>query len=316
MQDEGDDIYKNLKRSYTTTDSIAKSLSKEKCIFGCRHERCKKTDSTSESIFDKMYRHPSNYDHPEYQDDNVFNNFDDDEKYEQITLEQILHLNEQPSQQVEEPIHTVQDNCARFKEDHDMETEIALSETNWYNAMRNGKPCEPQADKNDQTGPKKARQQIFSDDRSIFSETPTNIVYGYIVNEDKPKIQSCNCSKSKCLKMYCECFKNDMVCGPHCNCTDCKNTVENIESIKRLKEQFKPKIAKKTKPEDEPCNCRNSQCANNYCPCHKNGKTCGPKCQCFSCENPMNLRIRKDKFGNPITFQLSDFQNAYKPHYN
>jgi len=316
MQDDGDDIYKNLKFRNITTDSMTQGLSKEKSIFGCRHEKCKKADSTTRNIFDKMYRHPSNYDHPEYEDDNVFNNFDEDEKIEQITLEQILRLDDQPNQQAEEPIYTAQNNYCRFKEDHDMETEIALSETNWYNAIRNGQPYQPQTEEKDQNGPKRARQQIFSDDQSIISQTPTSIVYGNITNEIKPKKQGCNCSKSKCLKMYCECFKNDIVCGPHCNCTDCKNTVENIESIKRLKAQFKPKISKNTKPEDEPCNCRNSMCANNYCPCHKMGKICGPKCQCISCENPMNLRMRKDKYGNPITFKLSDFDNTFRPQYN
>ena len=34
----------------------------------------------------------------------------------------------------------------------------------------------------------------------------------------------CNCKKSRCLKMYCECFARGAVCGVECNCYDCCNT--------------------------------------------------------------------------------------------
>ena len=37
-------------------------------------------------------------------------------------------------------------------------------------------------------------------------------------------IDGCNCSKSNCLKMYCECFKAGKRCGDQCKCTNCLNT--------------------------------------------------------------------------------------------
>lgn len=39
------------------------------------------------------------------------------------------------------------------------------------------------------------------------------------------KIQTvgCNCRKSKCLKMYCECFHLQIFCSQNCNCIDCGN---------------------------------------------------------------------------------------------
>lgn len=307
MRGQGDDIYKDIKFSNTTKDSTNGSLNRDKSIFGCNHINNNKNDSVSRSIFNKMYRHPSNYDSPEYRDDDVFNTLDSDEKYEQLTLNQILRLSPQPSQQVQETNLQPETDQCNFEEDHDMETEIALSETNWYNAMRTGRIRSSQADINIQNGEKNARQEIFTDDKSIFSETATNIVYGNLVNEIKPKKVGCSCSKSKCLKMYCECFKSGTICGPDCNCNGCKNTTENIESIRRLKEQFKPKIkTNNINSKDEACTCRHSLCANNYCPCHKLGKTCGPKCQCFSCENPVNIRFRKDKFGKPILFRANN----------
>ena len=36
----------------------------------------------------------------------------------------------------------------------------------------------------------------------------------------------CNCKKSHCLKLYCECFSNKTYCGG-CNCINCLNTREN-----------------------------------------------------------------------------------------
>ena len=29
---------------------------------------------------------------------------------------------------------------------------------------------------------------------------------------------TCNCKKSKCLKLYCDCFTYGLTCGPECNC--------------------------------------------------------------------------------------------------
>ncbi|CAN0559141.1 unnamed protein product, partial [Laminaria digitata] len=35
----------------------------------------------------------------------------------------------------------------------------------------------------------------------------------------------CGCSKSACLKRYCECFNGGIACSDKCRCKDCKNTV-------------------------------------------------------------------------------------------
>lgn len=40
----------------------------------------------------------------------------------------------------------------------------------------------------------------------------------------------CNCKKSKCLKLYCQCFAAMMHCGENCNCNDCSNRIES-ESV-------------------------------------------------------------------------------------
>jgi hypothetical protein len=37
---------------------------------------------------------------------------------------------------------------------------------------------------------------------------------------------SCSCSKTHCLKMYCACFSNSKLCSRDCHCIDCDNTLE------------------------------------------------------------------------------------------
>lgn len=35
--------------------------------------------------------------------------------------------------------------------------------------------------------------------------------------------RGCNCSKTECLKNYCECFKEKLGCSRFCKCVNCKN---------------------------------------------------------------------------------------------
>lgn len=43
----------------------------------------------------------------------------------------------------------------------------------------------------------------------------------------------CNCSSSGCLKLYCECFKNNRFCGSLCRCQCCKNTGAECHQVAR-----------------------------------------------------------------------------------
>uniref|UniRef100_A0A7S1FPP5 CRC domain-containing protein n=1 Tax=Corethron hystrix TaxID=216773 RepID=A0A7S1FPP5_9STRA len=65
------------------------------------------------------------------------------------------------------------------------------------------------------------------------------------------KRNPCNCKKSRCLKLYCECFANEIYCDG-CNCNDCQNIaayeIKRVEAIKATKAKnpnaFKQKIHK------------------------------------------------------------------------
>lgn len=56
--------------------------------------------------------------------------------------------------------------------------------------------------------------------------------YGNLGVGSGPK---CSCSKSKCLKLYCECFAKGVHCGPECSCSCCKNLEDYTDIIEQSK---------------------------------------------------------------------------------
>uniref|UniRef100_A0A3P8VSD9 Lin-54 DREAM MuvB core complex component n=1 Tax=Cynoglossus semilaevis TaxID=244447 RepID=A0A3P8VSD9_CYNSE len=107
----------------------------------------------------------------------------------------------------------------------------------------------------------------------------------------------CNCTKSQCLKLYCDCFANGEFCN-NCNCNNCFNNLEHeTERLKAIKtcldrnpEAFKPKIGKGKEGESERrhskgCNCKRSGCLKNYCECYEAKIMCSSICKCIGCKN-------------------------------
>jgi len=84
-----------------------------------------------------------------------------------------------------------------------------------------------------------------------------------IVNEElcsskrKKKKVCCNCKKSRCLKLYCDCFNRGQPCAGDCSCVNCLNTEahfkERQEAMNSVLEKnpsaFKPKIDRTNSPE-------------------------------------------------------------------
>uniref|UniRef100_A0A2P2JIN9 CRC domain-containing protein n=2 Tax=Rhizophora mucronata TaxID=61149 RepID=A0A2P2JIN9_RHIMU len=119
----------------------------------------------------------------------------------------------------------------------------------------------------------------------------------------------CNCKKSKCLKLYCECFAAGVYCIEPCSCQDCFNKPIHEETVLGTRKQiesrnplaFAPKVIRSSEsvPEigDETnktpasarhkrgCNCKKSNCLKKYCECYQGGVGCSINCRCEGCKN-------------------------------
>ena len=107
------------------------------------------------------------------------------------------------------------------------------------------------------------------------------------VNEDDP-LNPCMCKKSRCLKLYCECFNKGRSCTADCYCVNCRNTPRHdaersiaiAEILMRNPDAFKPRV--KTTIQ---CRCKRSACLKKYCDCFSHGVYCSATCRCKGCEN-------------------------------
>lgn len=108
---------------------------------------------------------------------------------------------------------------------------------------------------------------------------------------------ACHCKKSKCLRLYCECFAKGLICGVDCACEGCHNT-EELKDLRELvvqetleKNPFAFKSKYKRLKEDERllhsrgCNCSKTGCVKKYCECYNAGTGCSRLCKCSNCKN-------------------------------
>lgn len=166
-----------------------------------------------------------------------------------------------------------------------------------------------------------------------FSD-PSTLLKQNIVNKNKPVVLGCKCKKTKCLKLYCECFAAKSFCKDTCSCTECLNREEKNNNKERniaihsflVKNQptvFKPEENLFYFKNDEVnnavsvdklkkgCNCRKSHCLKKYCECFEAKRKCDIFCKCEDCRNMEGGFLEFNK-GNEGKFQAPDFAQLVK----
>ncbi|KAL4443018.1 hypothetical protein ABPG77_008509 [Micractinium sp. CCAP 211/92] len=121
------------------------------------------------------------------------------------------------------------------------------------------------------------------------SAAPAALLPGMQDREQRP----CNCKRSMCLKMYCECFAAGGFCAPSCSCLNCSNTPSEIAAVQAAREivlaknprAFEVKVTA-ADGHKRGCRCKRSKCLKKYCECFHAGARCNPDvCQCEDCRN-------------------------------
>jgi len=115
-------------------------------------------------------------------------------------------------------------------------------------------------------------------------------------NSNQDHTVFCNCKKSRCLKLYCDCFRIIKYCDG-CNCNDCANTsgydhvrVQAMNAIlERNSGAFKPRVTENPSSSGKGhlngCHCKKSACLKKYCECFSGSAPCTDKCRCNDCKN-------------------------------
>lgn len=71
-------------------------------------------------------------------------------------------------------------------------------------------------------GPSNKSRKLTNEEREA-PRSPTQIAAAL---RDEIENTGCTCKKTRCLKLYCQCFGVKIYCGPHCRCFHCANTRE------------------------------------------------------------------------------------------
>ncbi|KAF2302552.1 hypothetical protein GH714_037697 [Hevea brasiliensis] len=149
----------------------------------------------------------------------------------------------------------------------------------------------------------------------------------------------CNCKRSKCLKLYCECFAAGVYCLDSCACNNCFNRPDYEDTVLDTRQliearnplAFAPKVVKHAM--DSPaniveegnwttpssarhkrgCNCKKSKCLKKYCECYQARVGCSNGCRCEGCNNSFGKKIesiyrRAEKWKNPSHEQLGTME--------
>ena len=81
-----------------------------------------------------------------------------------------------------------------------------------------------------------------NNENNINFENNSNLNKNNNVNNQK---EICNCTKSKCIQKYCECYKKGIACGILCRCVDCENKISNKNVLNNFNNKNKNIVPEK-----------------------------------------------------------------------
>lgn len=145
------------------------------------------------------------------------------------------------------------------------------------------------------------------------------------IHREEVTTMGCTCKKTKCLKLYCQCFAVKIYCGVNCRCMVCHNVEthekERLAAIRsilsRNPQAFEVKF-KKAVPDQTAvelahklgCKCRKSACMKKYCECYAGGVKCSDNCRCVGCKNGGGNEDRPGKGSNGSEVTVKSAMNA------
>ncbi|XP_004955606.1 protein tesmin/TSO1-like CXC 3 isoform X1 [Setaria italica] len=158
--------------------------------------------------------------------------------------------------------------------------------------------------------------------------------------DDGEACKRCSCKKSKCLKLYCECFAAGVYCSEPCSCQGCLNKPIHEEIVLSTRKQiefrnplaFAPKVIRMSDasletgedPNNTPasarhkrgCNCKKSSCLKKYCECYQGGVGCSSNCRCESCKNTFGRRDAETELTEEMKQEGEQTENSGKEKEN
>ncbi|KFK37897.1 hypothetical protein AALP_AA3G043300 [Arabis alpina] len=156
--------------------------------------------------------------------------------------------------------------------------------------------------------PVSTKRDLVSYDNDVMEVAPERSMEGAYF-EELGNCKRCRCRKSKCLKLYCDCFAAGLYCVEPCSCQNCFNKPIHEDTVMKSRREiedrnplaFAPKLAStsdyatsfaneniKTPASarhTRGCNCKKSGCLKKYCECFLMGVGCSPSCRCVGCKN-------------------------------